>query len=143
VELYMQMEQIRFENKFSFQIIKDPDIDMDTVEIPPLIIQPFVENAIIHGLLPSPIPGILHVSVAKEQNKIICTIEDNGIGREKAKLNKKQDLVKRESHGMEITLKRIGLFNKENKLYDPVEIIDLQDPTGTKVIIPLALVESY
>ena len=143
VELYMQMEQIRFANKFVFQVIKDPDIDIDTVEIPPLIIQPFVENAILHGLLPSDVPGILNVSIAKGQDKVICTIEDNGIGREKAKLNKKQDGVKRESHGMEITLKRIELFNKENKVFDAVEIIDLKDPTGTKVIIPLALVESF
>lgn len=143
VELYMQMEQIRFANKFSFDIIKDPSIDMDTIEVPPLIIQPFVENAILHGLLPSEIPGVLNVSVAKMQNKIVCTIEDNGIGREKARMNKKQDGVKRESHGMEITLKRIDLFNKENNLSDAVEIIDLQNPAGTKVVIPLALVESF
>lgn len=143
VELYMQMEQIRFENKFVFQVITDPGIDMDTVEIPPLIIQPFVENAILHGLLPSDVPGVLHVFIAKQQDKIICTIEDNGIGRKKANLNKKEDGIKRESHGMEITLKRIDLFNKENKLFDAVEIIDLEDPTGTKVVIPLALVESF
>ena len=143
VELYMQMEQIRFEHKFSFEIKTDPALDADTVEIPPLIIQPFVENSILHGLLPSDIDGLLKVTVTKEENKIICTIEDNGIGRENAKLNKKQDPVKRESHGMGITLKRIDLFNKENGVQDKVEIIDLQDPTGTKVIIPLALVESY
>ena len=143
VELYMQMEQIRFANKFSFDIIKDPAIDMDTIEVPPLIIQPFVENAILHGLLPSEIPGVLNVSVARMQNKIVCTIEDNGIGREKARMNKKQDGVKRESHGMEITLKRIDLFNKENNLSDAVQIIDLQNPAGTKVVIPLALVESF
>ena len=143
VELYIQMEQIRFQNKFSLQIIKDDRIDMDTVEIPPLIIQPFVENAILHGLLPSNDPGILHITVAKTHNKIICTIEDNGIGRARARLNKTQDNVKRESHGMEITLKRIELFNKENQMPDSVEIIDLHGPTGTKVIIPLALVESF
>jgi ligand-binding sensor domain-containing protein len=143
VELYMQMEQIRFENKFVFQVIKDTALDMDIVEIPPLIIQPFVENAILHGLLPSGIPGVLNVSITKEENRIVCSIEDNGIGREKAKLNKKQDGVKRESHGMEITLKRIDLFNRENGLIDAVKIIDLKDPTGTKVIIPLALVESF
>ena len=143
VELYMQMEQIRFENKFSFKIIADPAIDMDTIEVPPLIIQPFVENAILHGLLPSDNPGLLQVSINKGQNKIICSIEDNGVGRENAKLNKKQDVVKRESHGMDITLKRIALFNKDNGFKEAVEIIDLQNPTGTKVIIPLALVESF
>jgi len=143
VELYIQMEQIRFENKFSFQLINNSTLDMDSIEIPPLIIQPFIENAILHGLLPSDKPGFLSVTIVKENNKIICSIEDNGIGREKARLNKKQDGVKRESHGMEITLKRIELFNKENNITDKVEIIDLQEPTGTKIIIPLALLETY
>lgn len=143
VELHMQMEQIRFEDKFSYTIEMDPSIDADTAEMPPMIIQPFVENAILHGLRPADYPGRLNITVSRSGDHIVCTIQDNGIGREKAKQLRKQEILKRQSHGMEITLKRISLFNQENGVKETVTITDLQDPTGTKVTIPLAFVESF
>lgn len=145
-ELYMQLEQIRFEGKFSFSI-NVSGVDSSVTDVPPLIIQPFVENAILHGLLPSDKPGVLKIDVKKEGERLLCSIEDNGIGREAAKLLKQRSGYNRKSHGMEITLKRIELFNKEHQQQLPVEIIDLNDEkgqaAGTRVIIMLPYVESF
>ncbi|MBK7882698.1 MAG: histidine kinase [Chitinophagaceae bacterium] len=143
IELYLQMEQIRFENKFIYSISIDENVQVENIEVPPLIIQPFVENSILHGLLPSSSKGLLKVSIYKQDNKIVCTIYDNGIGRKNAKELRNNNAEKRKSHGMEITLKRIGLFNKENDLKEDVQILDLENPTGTQVIITLAFRESY
>ncbi|HEX2629078.1 MAG TPA: histidine kinase, partial [Chitinophagaceae bacterium] len=145
-ELYMQLEQIRFEGKFSFSI-NVSGVDSSVTDVPPLIIQPFVENAILHGLLPLDRPGVLKIDVKKEGDLLLCSIEDNGIGREAAKMLKQRSGYNRKSHGMEITLKRIELFNKEHKQQLPVDILDLKDDkgeaAGTRVIIMLPYVESF
>ena len=145
-ELYMQLEQIRFQNRFDFKIIIS-DIDPQITEVPPLIIQPFVENAILHGLLPSEKAGILKLSINKTGDILHCEIEDNGIGRTAARKIKEKSGYHRQSHGMEITMKRIELFNRENGVMVGVHIIDLTAPTGepagTRVEIPLALVETF
>jgi ligand-binding sensor domain-containing protein len=145
-ELYMQLEQIRFEGKFSFSI-NVSGMDASVTDVPPLIIQPFVENAILHGLLPSDKPGVLKIDVKKEGEQLLCSIEDNGIGREAAKRLKQRSGYNRKSHGMEITLKRIELFNKEHQVQLPVEIMDLQtesgEASGTRVILHLPVVDSF
>jgi two-component sensor histidine kinase len=145
-ELYIQLEQIRFQDRFHFEFTVK-DIDPQITEVPPLIIQPFVENAILHGLLPSPREGKLQVSLQKNGEVLYCFIEDNGIGREAARKIKESSGYQRQSHGMEITMKRIELFNKDNGLTETVRIVDLKDqedkPAGTRVEIPLAFIESF
>lgn len=147
LELYVQLERIRFDNKFSYHIDIDENIVTDTTEIPPLIIQPFVENAILHGLLPLQEGGILKIAVRKYLSNILCVIEDNGIGRQQAKLNKPDHTRHRKSHGIDITLKRIELFNKEHGFNSSVQITDLKNTegkaAGTRVEIPVALEESF
>lgn len=147
LELYIQLERIRFDNKFSYHIHIDESISTDSTEMPPLIIQPFVENAILHGLLPLPAGGALHIRVQKNENHILFVIEDNGIGRQQAKLNKPVNTQHRKSHGIDITLKRIELFNKQYEFDGTVRIIDLQTadgkPAGTRIEIPVALDESF
>jgi ligand-binding sensor domain-containing protein len=144
-ELYMQLEQIRFENKFSYTI-DIRDVDPALIEVPPLIIQPFVENAILHGLLPGEKGGSLKIRISRRAELLECRIEDNGIGREAAKKIRDRSGYNRKSHGMEITLKRIGLFNKEHKVAEKVTITDLEvlgQTAGTVVIIPLAYLETF
>ncbi len=145
-ELYMQLEQIRFQNRFVFKITIN-DIDPQITEVPPLIIQPFIENAILHGLLPSEKEGLLKLSIQKTGDMLHCEIEDNGIGRLAARKIKEKSGYHRQSHGMEITMKRIELFNKENGVLNEVQITDLQDSTGevtgTRVEIRLAFVETF
>ncbi|HEY1167217.1 MAG TPA: histidine kinase [Chitinophaga sp.] len=144
--LYIQLEQIRFEHRFQFDILVN-GTDPDITEVPPLIIQPFIENAILHGLLPQKQEGKLKVEIIKDDSCIQCIIEDNGIGRAAARQIKETSGHKRRSHGMEITIKRITLFNKENGLSADIRIIDLENENGqaagTRVEIPLAYTECF
>lgn len=139
LELYLDLEKLRFENKFEHQIIIDPKIDQDFYEIPPMIIQPYVENAIIHGLLNKNDMGSLIIDLKEEGKTLVCTITDNGIGREKAREIQNKSTVKKKSVGMEITRQRLQIINKQNIVGHDVEIIDLKDQhgkaAGTKVII--------
>jgi sensor histidine kinase YesM len=147
VDLYVKLERIRFDNKFDYKIEVSDSIDSDSIEIPPLIVQPFVENAILHGLLPLPSGGMLQVNVSRQQDHLLFIIEDNGIGREKAKEHKLPSADKQKSHGIEITLKRIELFNKDHNFNGKVAFEDMKDNTGkalgTKVAIPVAWEESF
>jgi hypothetical protein len=147
LELYVQLERIRFDNKFSYHIDVEETIITDTTEMPPLVIQPFVENAILHGLLPLPQGGMLKVAIQKEADHILFAIEDNGIGRQQARVNKPDHTVHRKSHGIDITIKRIELFNKEHAFDSAVKITDLKntegDAAGTRVEIRIALEESF
>ena len=102
----------------------------------------------MHGLLPLQQCGVLHVSLQKSDGHLLCLVVDNGIVREKAKQTKPHGGgAKRKSHGIEITLKRIELFNKEHGFNGVVNFIDLKDingnALGTKVEIPVAWEESY
>lgn len=147
LKLYIQIEQIRFENKFDWSIVVDPAIDPSITEIPSLIIQPFVENAILHGLLPLQGKGILSVTWLRKGNYMLCTIEDNGIGRQQAMVDKKHSPTQRKSHGLDITLKRIEFFNKEHGIDMEAVVTDLYHtdgtPAGTRVEVYLACVERF
>ncbi len=142
VKLYIQIEQIRFDNHFTYTIAVDDDLLKEEWMIPPLIIQPFVENAILHGLLPLDNGGLLQINLVMKDGLIQCCIEDNGIGRELSARQKMYSPGMHKSHGMEITLKRIELFNKEHGLNKAVEIIDktpeTHGETGTRVVLHLA-----
>jgi sensor histidine kinase YesM len=124
------MEKLRFENEFEYQINKDSDIDYFETMIPPMLIQPFVENAIWHGLLPLKGPGLLTISFSDHNDLIHCRIEDNGIGREKAAQlkGKKEPHV---SRGIQNIQERIDLLNKINKKKIYLTITDLRHPDGT------------
>ncbi|HEU4471806.1 MAG TPA: histidine kinase, partial [Flavisolibacter sp.] len=147
LDLYIQIEQIRFAGKFSYELRISEEIDTSIMELPPLIIQPFVENAILHGLLPLQSGGKLRIGIDRREHWLWCIVEDNGIGRAKAKDMSKDLIYKRKSHGIDITLKRIELFNRESGFNASVVITDLYDadgnPSGTRVEIPIAWQESF
>lgn len=147
-ELYMQLEQIRFNNKFTYQTNIASGLDADIIEVPTLIIQPFIENAILHGLLPSDKEGLLSIDLSRKDELLLITIQDNGIGMEQAKALKKHNAGQRKSHGLEITLKRIDLFNEALDFGSGgVRIVDIgkESPelTGTRVEIRLAYSEQF
>jgi ligand-binding sensor domain-containing protein len=140
LRLYLQLEALRFENKFEYEITVDPELDIDYHEVPTMLIQPFAENAIIHGLLPKMGSGKLEIRIFRRDNFILCTIVDNGIGRERARALKEQSIRKtHKSFGMKITQDRLELLNYLNKSNLSVNITDLhnadQTPAGTKVEI--------
>lgn len=142
LKLYIEMEALRFDKKFSYEVKVDGNLGTDTIELPPLIIQPYVENAIWHGLLHKETDGHLSVRVSKNGDSMLqCVIEDNGVGREKAKELKSKSAISRKSLGMQLTENRLSLLNKHAELNASIEIIDLKnghnEAAGTKVILKI------
>lgn len=142
MQLYLELEALRFDHKFTFQVYIDPEILNGDYKVPPLIVQPFVENAIHHGLL-NKLEGDkkLKVEVYATPNHIHYLIEDNGIGRKLAATYKQQNKLAYGSMGMQITEERINLFNQRNN--GAVNIEDLCDennnPIGTKVAVSVII----
>jgi LytS/YehU family sensor histidine kinase len=132
LRLYIEMESIRFEQKFSYEIEMDESLDSEEVTIAPMILQPYVENAIWHGLMPlnGQRPGHLRISITPENGRLHCVIEDNGIGREAAHILKGASLTGRISKGMRITADRITILNQGERIEDLVQITDLTDANG-------------
>lgn len=135
---YIDLEKLRFDDKFDYVINRDPSIDEEFIEIPPMLFQPYVENAIIHGLVNSNKRGFLEISIKQmKQGVLLCSVRDNGIGREKAIEIKNASGIKRQPKGMMITQERIEVFNQQNGRNFSVRITDLKDelgnPSGTLV----------
>ncbi len=123
-KLFMNMEKLRFEDKFVYEIDIHPDLDPRILQVPPMILQPYLENAVWHGLLHSDQPGKLHISVFPVKNGWKCTIEDNGIGREAATLLKSKSHRRHESKGMEITEQRLRISAQLGNSAMTVRVID-------------------
>ena len=116
LQLYLQLEQVRLENSFSYSIEVDENIDSISLRVPPLIIQPFVENAIWHGLRNKHTHGNVWVAIKQEnEHTIVITIADDGIGREAAS-KLKANQINHKSYGIEITKTRIALLHAANKI---------------------------
>ncbi len=140
---YLFIEQSSRGNTFDFEITTDEDIDIEELTIPPMMLQPFVENAIIHGVAHLKERGIVTVHFAQKFNTLECSITDNGIGREKAKELKSQVEHQHKSAALEVTQERLDILNKDIKGQKSLEIIDLADAdgnaTGTKVAVRLPI----
>lgn len=145
VELYMNIENIRFSNEINFEITVDEDIDVHTIKIPSLILQPFLENALWHGLSSKEGEKIVKLKVSRENDRFInILIIDNGVGRETAEKIKARKVLKRKSVGIEITKERLSNFSKDYENSFDVKIVDLYDekenPLGTKVVLRIPTV---
>ena len=133
-KLYTQLESMRFGNKFSYAFSVDETLDLKSVMVPALIIQPFIENAIWHGIIPKEDGGNLTVNVDKIDNDIRCIVNDNGIGREMSKQNKfKGETSSHQSKGVHLTQARLNLDNLLNERNASVETIDKKDEEGKAV----------
>jgi signal transduction histidine kinase len=134
---YLEIEATRLGEGFSYSIEVAKEIDLDSVMIPPLLLQPFVENAIWHGLMPSHQPDKrLTVKIAQKlADQLEFEIEDNGIGLQQATELRNRSTMKRKSYGMEITQRRIELFNRTypNQLH--IEVFDLQKDSRTGTLV--------
>ena len=127
--LYTQLEALRFGARIECIFNVDENIDTISLKVPPLILQPFIENAIWHGILPKK-SGKVSVTVKRENNMVECTIDDDGIGREMAMRNKSQTSSTYESKGMSLVKHRLGLYNTVNPNGGSVEVIDKKDDAG-------------
>lgn len=143
LQLYLQMEEFRCNNKFSYVLTVDPELMQSDYKVPPLIVQPFVENAIHHGLLNKQSPDKrLTITIQLRDDYICYTITDNGVGRMQAQKIREFNKPEHISYGISITRERIGLYNQHSATED-ITITDLQtggEPSGTTVEIKLKAV---
>ena len=138
LKLYLELEHLRFQDKFDYDFNIGEDIKKDEIEIPPMLIQPFIENAVWHGLRYLDKKGKLLVSVQKQEGKLLWTIEDNGIGREKSAELKTKNQQIGKSTGMKNIDERLRILNKMNNTNMQVQVMDLNNgATGTRVEVSI------
>ncbi|MFD2100359.1 tetratricopeptide repeat-containing sensor histidine kinase [Flagellimonas iocasae] len=145
IELYMNIENIRFSNEIDFKITVDEDLCPSNIKIPSLALQPFLENSLWHGLSPKEGRKMIHLNVKrKNQGHVSIEIEDNGVGRGAAEANKENRVLKRKSVGIRITKERLANFSKDYQNKFDVDIVDLFNPDGspkgTRVILDIPTV---
>ena len=144
LELYMQFEALRFEGKIKYQIQIDPAIATEDIRVPPLLIQPYVENSIWHGLMQKEYGGNIKINVSPlGEDAIYIDIEDDGVGREASFNLKSKSATKNKTHGMQITAERVQLLDEMYKTQTHITVDDLFDiagkPRGTKVRIEIPI----
>lgn len=146
LRLYLDMERLRFKDSFDYIISYTNTIESGSVFVPPLLLQPFCENAIWHGLMHKNGQGNLNICLSMKNNMLQCSIRDNGIGRKKAEALKTKTGDKSKSLGLQITKSRLALLNQNRNAHTFFEMNDLYDETGeaagTEVFIKVRYEES-
>jgi len=131
LSLYLDLEQVRFGNRFSYKIDIADDVEEDLVKVPPMLIQPFVENAILHGIMHKPSDGLITISLTSNGNDTItCKITDNGVGRKAAAEIESKNENTHKSVGMQLTRDRLQDLNIKTKSEQSCVITDLYDENG-------------
>jgi hypothetical protein len=143
LKLYLELEAVRFDHHFSYTIKIDEHLDVAVLKVPPLIIQPYAENAIWHGLMHKEEKGNLLIELKEQGDYLVCSITDDGIGRKKAAELKSKSASTHKSMGMKITADRIASMKQRKSNENNIQITDLVAPdgsaAGTKVEIKIAL----
>ena len=138
---YLELEQLRFNNNFDFTITKSTEIE-DDVALPPLLLQPFVENAIIHGVIPKKAKGKIKVDFQIDKDSLVCTIEDDGVGCETSKKAKENSVSVHKSMAINIIKKRLEMIassTHKNATISIEEINANNNNSGTKVVLKLPI----
>lgn len=144
LKLYIELEAMRFKDKVQYKINVGPHIDQQYIEMPPLLLQPYVENAIWHGLMHKQAGGHITIDIAQPSEYLLhIEISDDGIGREMAKKHKSKSATSQKSFGLKMTAERLDAINHIYQTKTEVKIVDLVDTggnaAGTKVIIEIPL----
>jgi tetratricopeptide (TPR) repeat protein len=145
LRLYLDLERLRFKNSFDYSITFHNNFDAGSIFIPPLMLQPFAENAIWHGLMHKEGQGILDIAFELEKNVLNCYITDNGVGRKKAETLKSRSAEKQKSMGMQITAERLALLNKdaEQTIFSVEDLVDAEgQAAGTRITLKIRYNES-
>jgi len=144
LNLYLELEQLRFEGRFDFEIRSGGRIDAESILVPPLLLQPYVENAIWHGLMHKDGPGKVTIDIELDGQRLRFGIEDDGIGRKKAEEFKSRYGVKKQSMGMNITKNRIEILNEVYNIQAEIVVEDLLDAeglaSGTRVTVQIPMI---
>jgi hypothetical protein len=140
--LYIQLEAMRFKDKLNYKINLDKNIDTNFTEVPPMLIQPYVENAIWHGLMHKSEGGFVHVNISENQDNCLqIVIIDNGVGRSKSAELKSKTSTTHKSHGTKVTEERVAMLSEKYNTKASITTTDLfdkyQQPSGTQVTIIL------
>ena len=131
LQLYLELEAVRFNHQFSYTITVADELDTGAIKVPPLVIQPYAENAIWHGLMQKEDKGNLIIALYQVDDLLCCRITDDGIGRKKAKEIKSKSAVTHKSMGMQITASRIEMLHHKHQAGAHISIEDLVLPDGT------------
>lgn len=140
--LYLKLEHYRFRDKFEYEIKIDEAISTETVEVPPMLIQPYIENAVWHGLRYKETKGILLLHISSENGFLVVEITDDGIGRKKSAELKTDNQRKHNSTGLKNIQERLQIINKVYKTNYRVTIDDLANERGTRVCIYLPITKT-
>jgi len=144
LDLYLELERIRFKDKFDYRIDVDEEIDTLLYKVPTMLIQPYVENSICHGLMPAENKGFIKIDIKLNSDYIKCTIEDNGIGREAAQKRKAKSDKNHNSLGTQIVSSRLDLVNALYGTSLKTNYTDLKnnngEPVGTRVEIHIPII---
>lgn len=140
LELYTKLEHFRFKDKFDYSISIDKNVKIEEFQIPPMLLQPYIENAVWHGLRYKTEKGKLDINIIQNaEDEIKISIVDDGVGREKSKSFKTKNQLKQNSKGMSNIKKRVSILNE--MYHDKVDVFiddyqDLEDK-GTKVVVTI------
>lgn len=139
LQLYVKLEHERFQDKFDYDITIDPSLENASIEVPPMLLQPIIENAVWHGLRYKDEKGFLNIAFAKANNTLTVTITDNGIGRDKSKAIKTTHQKKRSSKGLGNIDNRVALLNELHDAEITVNVSDagMTPDVGTKVVVTI------
>ena len=139
IELYLQVESKRLPGRFSYTINVEEGVDTENTLVPPLMLQPFIENSIWHGFTSKGSKGHILVEIKKENQMLVCSVDDNGSGRKPngAETNNKKSL------GIAIAENRIKILNKQKKSNGKLQITDKPDNTGTRIEVSLPLQTAF
>lgn len=144
LESYIQLEDLRFKGRINYEIQVDETIDRENTYLPSMVLQPFVENAIWHGLMHKEKneQGFIRVAIHEQDDTLLCSIEDNGVGREKAIALQEKSVLKSKSMGLQITEERLKLLGKK-RIRQLIHITDMKDSLnhalGTRIDIRIPL----
>jgi sensor histidine kinase YesM len=143
LRIYTDLEQARFADKFDIRWDMDEALPLDELQVPPLLLQPYVENAVWHGLRYRENRGLLSIKVFIQDNQLCCLIIDDGIGRKRSRELKTENQKRSTGTGLKNTEERIVILNKLYKTGVRVMIDDLNEEGGTlvRILIPLKKVE--
>ncbi len=137
IKLYIEFEQLQYEGAFDYELAVDAGLDVTAWSLPPMLIQPYIENAIRHGLLPKKEKGRLTIRIFQKKESFFCVIEDDGIGRAKAKQLQKRSLKRFKSRGTSLVERRIGILNEMGYRID-IRTEDREEG-GTRVVLKIEL----
>lgn len=143
LRLYIELEALRFDQRFTYTIDVYERLQIDTIKVPSMLIQPYVENAIWHGLLHRPDPGHLAIQIKHQEEQLMVIIDDNGIGRARALEIKKTSGINKTSYGLRLAEDRLTIINRLHNLRAEANLIDkinaAGEALGTTVIITFPL----